>query len=337
MTLILSLETSCDETACALVRDGREILADVVSSQISTHTLYGGVVPEVASRIHVENISTVITEALKKAEVTMDDVDAVAYTLGPGLIGSLHVGVQAAKTIAWAYNKPLVPVNHMTGHIYANRFVKELKFPLLALVISGGHSQLVWMENDWDFKVIGTTMDDAIGEAYDKVARVLNLGYPGGPVMDKLAKEGKPHYTLPTPKTAGKYDFSFSGLKTAVLQMIQREEKKGEEVIPADVAYAFQETALGSMVKKTMAAVEEYHPAMVVLAGGVAANSRLREMVTEEMKQYPETDLIIPPLKCCTDNGAMIGAAGYVAYQHGLFGGFDAAADPGLLMPGEEE
>lgn len=336
MTKILAIESSCDETACAVVEDGKDILSNIVSSQINTHTLYGGVVPEIASRIHVENISAVVCEALKQANCNMDDIDAVAYTQGPGLIGSLHVGVQAAKTIAWAFHKPLVPVNHMTGHIYANRFVSELEFPLMALVISGGHSQLVWMENDYDFKVIGTTRDDAIGEAYDKVARVLGLGYPGGPKIDKIAKEGKPHYTLPTPKSQNPYDFSFSGLKTSVLQLIQREEKKGEEIVPADVAYAFQETALGDMVKKTVAAVQEYKPKMLVLAGGVAANSRLRVMITEAMEAHPETKLVIPPLSCCTDNAAMIGASGYVAYKHELFGGLDAAADPGLMMPGEE-
>lgn len=337
MTLILAIETSCDETACAVVKDGREILSSIVSSQINVHTLYGGVVPEVASRIHVENISAVIHEAVRRSGYTMQDMDAIAYTLGPGLIGSLHVGVQAAKTLAWQFHKPLIPINHMTGHIYANRFVDELEFPLLALVISGGHSELVWMENDWDFKVIGTTWDDAIGEAYDKVSRVLGTGYPGGPVIDRMAKEGHPHYRLPSPKTQGKYDFSFSGLKTAVLQLIQREEKKGNEIVKEDVAYAFQETALSQMVSKTLAAVADYHPKTMVLAGGVAANSRLRELMTEKMKDYPETKLIIPGIKYCTDNAAMIGASGYVAYQHHLFGGFDAAADPGLEMPGEDE
>ncbi len=337
MTLILAIETSCDETACAVVKDGKEILSNIVSSQINVHTLYGGVVPEVASRIHVENISAVIEEAVKKSGYTMQDMDAIAYTLGPGLIGSLHVGVQAAKTLAWMFHKPLIPLNHMCGHIYANRFVDELEFPLLALVISGGHSELVWMKNDWDFKVIGTTWDDAIGEAYDKVSRVLGTGYPGGPVIDKMAKSGKEHYTLPAIKTNGKYDFSFSGLKTAVLQMIQREEKKGNEIIKEDVAYAFQETALSQLTSKTIAAVEDYHPRTLVLAGGVAANSRLREMITEQMKAYPDTKLIIPGIKYCTDNAAMMGAAGYVAYQHGLFGTLDAAADPGLEMPGENE
>jgi N6-L-threonylcarbamoyladenine synthase len=337
MTKILAIESSCDETACAVVEDGTKILSNIVSSQINVHTQYGGVVPEVASRIHVENISTVITEAVKKADVTMDDIDAIAYTQGPGLIGSLHVGVQAAKTLAWEFHKPLLPLHHITGHIYANHFVSELEFPLMALVVSGGHTQLVWMKNDWDFKVLGTTRDDAIGEAYDKVARVLGLGYPGGPVVDKMAKSGKPHYTLPTPKTANPYDFSFSGLKTAVLQLCAREEKKGNPIVPEDICYAFQETALGSMVNKTIAAVEEYQPKMIVLAGGVAANSRLRAMMTDRMASHPETKLVIPPMYCCTDNAAMIGAAGYVAYQHKCFGGFDAAADPGLTMPGEIE
>jgi len=336
MTLILALESSCDETACAIIKDGKEILSNIVSSQINVHTQYGGVVPEVASRIHVENISTVIEEALKKANLTMDAIDAIAYTQGPGLIGSLHVGVQAAKTIAWTFHKPLIPINHMTGHIWANNFVSDMKFPLLALVISGGHSQLVYMENDWDYKVIGTTQDDAIGEAYDKVSRVLGTGYPGGPVIDRMAKEGKEHYKLPSPKTDGVYDFSFSGLKTAVLQLIQREEKAGNDIIKEDVAYAFQETALGQLTGKTLQAVEDLKPKMLVLAGGVAANSRLRQLITEKMQAYPDVQLVIPPMYCCTDNAAMIGAVGYVAYQHGLFGDLSAAADPGLMMPGEE-
>ena len=338
MTMIMAIESSCDETACAIVKDGKEILSNIVSSQINVHTKFGGVVPEVASRIHVENISTVVTEALHQADLTMDDIDAIAFTQGPGLIGSLHVGVQAAKTLAWQYHKPLVPVNHMTGHIYANRFAldHDLKFPLLALVISGGHTQLVGMENEWDFKVIGTTQDDAIGEAYDKVSRVLGTGYPGGPIMDKMAKEGKPHYTLPSPKVHGKYDYSFSGLKTAVLQLIQREEKKGEPIIKEDVAYAFQETALNLMVSKTLQAVEDLHPAMVVTAGGVAANSRLRVLLAEGMKKYPEIELSQPPIRYCTDNASMIGASGYVAWKNGVRCGFDVSADPGLLMPGEE-
>ena len=226
----------------------------------------------------------------------------------------------------------------MTGHIYANRFAldHDLQFPLLALVISGGHSQLVWMETEYDFKVIGETRDDAIGEAYDKVSRVLGTGYPGGPVIDKMAKSGKEHYHLPTPKVDSPYDFSFSGLKTAVLQLIQREEKAGNPIIKEDVAYAFQETALGLMVSKTMNAVKNLQPKMVVTAGGVAANSRLRVMLEEEMKKYPSIELSQPPIKYCTDNASMIGATGYVAYKNGIRGGFDVSADPSLPMPGEE-
>lgn len=335
MTLILAIESSCDETACALIRNGNEILSNVVSSQINTHTLYGGVVPEVASRIHVENISTVVTEALKTSGVSMEDVDAVAYTQGPGLIGSLHVGVMAAKTIAFAYNKPLVPVHHITGHIFANAFVEPLQFPLMALVVSGGHTELVWMKNEYDFEVIGTTVDDAIGEAYDKVARVLDLGYPGGPAIDKLAKEGHfdPQYKLPTPKTDNPYNFSFSGLKTAVLQLNERLVKRGVEVVPADLAWCFQETALQSLVDKSIRAIKERQPAMTVLAGGVAANSRLRELMRERMQEVPSCRLVIPPLKYCTDNAAMIGAVGHVAFLHQKFGTFEDAADPGLEMP----
>lgn len=335
MALLLAIETSCDETACAIVQDGNTILSNIVSSQINVHTLYGGVVPEVASRIHVENISAVIQEALRQADCTVEDVDAIAYTLGPGLIGSLHVGVQAAKAIAWMYHKPLVPIHHITGHIYANAFVQPLQFPLMALVVSGGHTELVWMKNDWDFEVIGTTQDDAIGEAYDKVARVMNLGYPGGPIIDRLAKEGSATYPLPTPKTERPYDFSFSGLKTAVLQLVAREEKQGREVNVNDLAASFQEVALQSLVKKTIGAVQEYQPKMLVLAGGVAANSRLRQLIQEGMDAIQTIPYILPPMWCCTDNAAMIGAAGEVAYRHGLFGGLDASANPSLEMPHE--
>ena len=337
MTVILAIESSCDETACALVKDGKEILSNIVSSQINTHTLYGGVVPEVASRIHVENISAVVEEGVKKSGLGMENVDAVAYTLGPGLIGSLHVGVLAAKTLAFAYHKPLVPVHHIAGHIYANAFVEDLQFPLLALVVSGGHTQLIWMKEDYSFEEIGTTVDDAIGEAYDKVARVLGLGYPGGPAIDRLAKEGRQNrdYILPKPKTAGAYDFSFSGLKTAVLQLNDRLKRQGKEVSSADLAYCFQETALNLLADKTIRAAREYRPKMLVLAGGVAANSRLRELMNEKTAELEDIITVIPPLKYCTDNAAMIGAAGYAAYRHGRFGTMQDAADPGLLMPGE--
>lgn len=326
--IILAIETSCDETACSIVRDGNEILSNIVSSQINVHKKFGGVVPEVASRIHVENISVVISEALEQAQITMDEVDAIAFTQGPGLIGSLHVGVQAAKTIAWMYNKPLIPLHHIIGHIYANGFVDSLAFPLLALVVSGGHTELVYMENEWSFDILGTTQDDAIGEAYDKVARVLGFPYPGGPAVDKAAKDGVAHYTLPTPKTQKELDFSFSGLKSAVLQLIQREEKMGNTINKADLAYCFQETALEALVSKTCKAVELKQPKQVVLAGGVAANSRLRELMTQRIANYPNVHLTIPPLWCCTDNAAMIGAAGNTAFKHHLFGTLACSADP---------
>ena len=328
--LILAIESSCDETAAAVVEDGCKICSNIVSSQINVHKKYGGVVPEVASRIHVENISVVIEEALVQAEVTMDDILAIAVTQGPGLVGSLHVGVQAAKTLAWYYDKPLIPLHHIIGHIYANRFVDELRFPMIALVVSGGHTELVWMKDEWSFEILGTTQADAIGEAYDKVSRVMGTGYPGGPVIDKMAKQGHPHYTLPKPKTEKPLDFSFSGLKSAVLQLIDRENKKGEELNKEDLSYAFQEAALDTLLKKTMQAVKEFKPKQVVLAGGVAANSRLREKISEMIQETPEVHLTIPPLWCCTDNAAMIGAAGWTAYTHGLNGSLDIAANPSM-------
>ncbi|WP_273101809.1 tRNA (adenosine(37)-N6)-threonylcarbamoyltransferase complex transferase subunit TsaD [Bulleidia extructa] len=332
MVKILAIESSCDETACAIVEDGHVILSNVVSTQIDTHKQFGGVVPEVASRLHVEKISVVIKEALEKAGMSVEEVDAIAYTKGPGLIGSLHVGVQAAKTLAWMYQKPMLPMNHMAGHIYANAFVQKLKFPLLALVISGGHSQLIWMKEDYSFEIIGDTLDDAVGEAYDKVSRILGTGYPGGPIIDQLAKQGKTHYFLKTPKTEGAYDFSFSGLKSSVLQLIQREEKMGRPLVKEDVAFAFQEVAVHSLVDKTMVAVRDKKPAMVVLAGGVAANSRLREIILERMRAFPETELILPPLSVCTDNAAMIGAAAWVAWQRKEFGSWEDSADSSMEL-----
>lgn len=330
--LILAIESSCDETACAIVKNGKEILSNVVASQIDVHTKYGGVVPEVASRIHIENISIVITEALEKANVNIDDIHAIAVTQGPGLIGSLHVGVIAAKSIAWMYNKPLISVQHIVGHIYANTFIKELKFPLLALVVSGGHTELVLMKKHYDFVVLGQTQDDAVGEAYDKVARVLNLGYPGGPIIDKLAKEGDYTYKLPKPKTEDKYNFSFSGLKSGVLQMIEREKKSGNEIRVNDMCASFQETALSILVEKTKFAIEQYNPSMVVLAGGVAANSRLRVLM-EQLHDDNEATLVMPPMWCCTDNAAMIGAAAYPLYKKGEFVDLSIGALSSLSMP----
>ena len=332
--LLLAIESSCDETACAVVRNGKEILSNVVASQIDVHTLYGGVVPEVASRIHVENISVVISEALRQAGISVNDVDGIAFTQGPGLIGSLHVGVLAAKTLAFAYHKPLIPVQHLTGHIYANAFVGELKFPLLALVVSGGHTELVLMKEDYDFNVIGTTMDDAVGEAYDKVGRVLELPYPGGPKIDRLAKEGKPVYRLPKPKLENEMNFSFSGLKSAVMQYINRLQRNGEQLNVADMCASFQETARNSLWDRVELARANNEVRQLVLAGGVAANSRLREIVEQRMKKHPDVEYIIPPLSCCTDNAAMIGASGYIAYKKGIRADYSVAADASLEMPG---
>ena len=325
--IILAIESSCDETACAIVKNGNEILASKVATQIDVHTLYGGVVPEIASRIHVENISIIIKETLKQANLTVNDVDAIAFTKGPGLIGSLHVGVLAAKTLAWAYNKPLVGVHHLSGHIYANAFVDKLQFPLLALVVSGGHTELVYMKEDYDFKVIGTTLDDAIGESYDKVGRLLDLPYPGGPKIDKLAKLGQPVYKLPKPKVDSPLDFSFSGLKSAIMQSINRIEKSGEKVDINDMCASFQQTALSALWDRVDYALKNYDVKQFVLAGGVAANSKLREIVQQKMQQdYPTISYIIPPLSCCTDNAAMIGASGYIAYLKGIRSDYSTSA-----------
>ncbi|MEG0330678.1 MAG: tRNA (adenosine(37)-N6)-threonylcarbamoyltransferase complex transferase subunit TsaD [Longicatena sp.] len=337
-TIILAIESSCDESAVAIIADGKEIISNIVATQIDVHKEFGGVIPEVASRIHIENISMVIEEALQKANMCMEDIDAIACTQGPGLVGCLHIGVQAAKTLAWAYHKPLVPVHHIAGHIYANRLIADLKFPLIALVVSGGHTELVYMKEDWSFKILGTTQDDAIGEAGDKVGRVLGLPYPGGVYVDKLAKEGKPIYKLARPKTEHELDYSFSGLKSSVLQFIERSKRTQVSFEPADLAASYQECALSVLLERARIALDTYHPKQMVLAGGVAANSRLRAMVECDMsKEYPTIEFIIPPLACCTDNAAMIGVAGYIAYEHGVRGSFDCSANPGLELENDSE
>lgn len=324
---ICAIETSCDETAVAIVEDGHTVLSNIVSSQINTHAAFGGVIPEVASRIHIENISIVLEEAIKAANLKIEEIDAFAITQGPGLIGSLHVGLIAAKTLSWYYDKPLIPIHHITGHIYANQFVDKLEYPLLALVVSGGHTELVLLKEEYHFEILGSTQDDAIGEAYDKVARVMGLPYPGGPHIDRLAKNGKKNYRLPKVKTQNPLDFSFSGLKSAVLQLIQ---KNKEEIIKEDLAFAFQEAALNEIIEKTKLAISLNKIKLFVLAGGVAANSRLRERVNELNIDNPDLKITIPPMWCCTDNAAMIGAVAYVAYQHGVRGDLDISANPGL-------
>lgn len=313
---ILGIESSCDETSCSIVKNGREDIATVISSQIDIHKDFGGVVPEIASRHHVKNITIVIEECLHKANMKMEDIDAIAITYGPGLIGSLLVGLEAAKTLAFIYNKPLVPVHHIAGHIYANSLEREMQFPLLALVVSGGHTELILMEDHYQFKKLGGTLDDAIGECYDKVARVIGLEYPGGPKVDKLAHLGNPTYPLPVPLKDDSYNFSFSGLKSAVINLNHKMKQNHEEINKEDLAASFQKVAVESIMIKTKKALVENHINNLIVAGGVAANQGLREEV-EKLKEELNLNVTIPSMKYCTDNATMIAAAGYYAYQLG--------------------
>ncbi len=313
---ILGIETSCDETSISIVKNGTEEISTIISSQIDIHKDYGGVVPEIASRQHVKNITIVLEECLKKANMTMDDITAIAITYGPGLIGSLLIGLEAAKTLSFIYDKPLIPVHHIAGHIYANSLVKELEFPLLALVVSGGHTEIIEMTDHYKFNKLGGTLDDAIGECYDKVARVINLEYPGGPKLDKLAFEGKDTYKLPIPLQDDSYNFSFSGLKSAVINLAHNEEQRGNELRTADIATSFQKVAVESLINKIRKAIAEKNIKNVIVAGGVAANKGLRNAM-EELGKELNVEVLFPPMKYCTDNGAMIAAAGYYAYKDG--------------------
>ena len=326
----LASDSSCDETSVSIVKNGSIEIETVVLSQIDTHMLYGGVVPEIASRQHIEKITLVIDECLKKASMSMDDITAIAVTYGPGLIGSLLIGVQAAKTLAYVYNKPLVPVHHIAGHIYANNLTKGMRFPLIALVVSGGHTELVYMKEDYSFERIGGTLDDAVGEAYDKVARVIGLAYPGGPKVDALAHEGNVTYDLPLPLDNNSYDFSFSGLKSAVINLVHNEEQRGNQIRKADLAATFQDRVIHILTKKTMKALKEYHVENLIIAGGVSANRGIRDSF-EQLCRENNIFLSIPSLEHCTDNAAMIGAAGYYAYKLGRRAGLDLnakASDP---------
>ena len=324
--IILAIESSCDETAVAILRNGTELLANIVSTQISFHQKYGGVMPELASRLHIEKITYVINEALETAKLKMEDIDAIAITRGPGLIGALHVGLQAAKTLSLIYDIPLIPVHHLSGHIYANKYVSEFKYPLIALVVSGGNTELVYMEDELKFNIIGRTVDDAIGESYDKVARLLNLGYPGGPVIDKIAKEGEYKYKFPHPKVEGKYNFSYSGVKTSVLNLLQKLENNKVEYKVEDIACSFQTDAVGQLVDKTLLAIKDYGVKQVIVAGGVSANSYLREELKRRVPS--DVELVIPPLWCTTDNAAMIAKAGYEYFNQGIVAGLDIGVDP---------
>lgn len=330
---VLGIETSCDETAVAIVKNGREIVANVVSSQMESHQRFGGVVPEIASRHHVEQITLVLEETMKQANMDISQLDAIAVTEGPGLVGALLIGVNAAKALAFAHRIPLVGVHHIAGHIYANQLVQEMKFPLLALVVSGGHTELIYMKEHGIFEVIGETRDDAAGEAYDKVARALQLPYPGGPHIDRLAKQGKPIIDLPRAwLEEGSYDFSFSGLKSAVINTLHNAKQRGEMIRPEDMAASFQASVVEVLVRKTIEAAMHYSVKQILLAGGVAANEGLRTQLQKQMNQLPEVELVIPPLSLCTDNAAMIAAAGTVLFQQGKRATMALNANPSLLL-----
>lgn len=329
--LVMGIETSCDETAVSIVKNGREIVSNIVASQIESHKRFGGVVPEIASRHHVEQITIVLEEALKEANVSYDEIDAIAVTEGPGLVGALLIGVNAAKAVAFAQGIPLVAVHHIAGHIYANRLVSEMEFPLLALVVSGGHTELVYMKEHGHFEVIGETRDDAAGEAYDKVARTLHLPYPGGPHIDRLAHDGEATIDLPRAwLEEGSYDFSFSGLKSAVINTVHNAEQREEAIKPENLAASFQASVIDVLVTKTLRAVKQYEVKQVVLAGGVAANKGLRSALKAAFQEIQEVELVIPPLNLCTDNAAMIAAAGSIMFEKGQRAGLALNANPGL-------
>lgn len=332
--LILAIETSCDETAAAVVKNGREVLSNVISSQIDLHTLYGGVVPEIASRKHIEKINQVITQALDMAKVSLEDIDAIGVTYGPGLVGALLVGVSEAKALAYASNKPLVGVHHIEGHISANYIEnKELEPPFICMVVSGGHTHLVIVKDYGKYEVIGRTRDDAAGEAFDKVARAIGLGYPGGPKIDKLSKEGNPK-AIEFPRAAvegAPFDFSFSGLKSAVLNHINMCKMKNIEIVPADIAASFQSAVVDSLTGRAFNACKQYSCNKLAIAGGVASNSAIREAFSK-MSVDRNIEFYYPSPVFCTDNAAMIGVAAYYEYINGTMHGLDLNAIPNLKL-----
>ncbi len=315
---ILAIESSCDETSMAIIRNGCECVHLTVLTQMDTHAEFGGVVPEIASRMHTENVTMVLEETLTKANMTMDDIDAVAVTYAPGLLGSLLVGVEFAKALAFVHKKPLIAVNHIAGHIYANNLEKTMQFPLLALVVSGGHTDLILMKGDYQFEHIGGTLDDAIGECYDKVARVIGLGYPGGPKVEKAALEGEHTYDLPIPMNDDSFNMSFSGLKSNIINLVHNEQQRGNEIRNNDLARSFQDVAVEQLCRKTELAIKKYDVKNMIIAGGVSANKFLREKIKEVTDKY-EVDLCVPRMLYCTDNAAMIGAAAYPLYLKGEF------------------
>jgi N6-L-threonylcarbamoyladenine synthase len=329
--LILAIETSCDETSVAVLRNDAELLSNVIASQIASHQRFGGVVPEVASRHHVEVITACIEEALLEAEVTAEDLTAVAVTYGPGLVGALLVGISAAKAFAWANGLPLIPVNHMAGHLMAARAVKELEFPLLALLVSGGHTELVYVSEAGDYKIVGETRDDAVGEAYDKVGRVMGLPYPAGRIIDELAHEGQDIYDFPRAMIKeDNLEFSFSGLKSAFINLYHNARQKGETISNVDLSASFQVCVLDILMAKTKKALEKYPVKTLVVAGGVAANQGLRERLAAEIT---DVEVIIPPLRLCGDNAGMIALAAVSEYNKENIAGWDLNAKPSLAFP----
>ncbi|HEM4291144.1 TPA: tRNA (adenosine(37)-N6)-threonylcarbamoyltransferase complex transferase subunit TsaD [Streptococcus suis] len=328
--LILAIETSCDETSVAVLRNEAELLSNVIASQIASHQRFGGVVPEVASRHHVEVITACIEEALLEAEVMAEDLTAVAVTYGPGLVGALLVGISAAKAFAWANGLPLIPVNHMAGHLMAARAVKELEFPLLALLVSGGHTELVYVSEAGDYKIVGETRDDAVGEAYDKVGRVMGLPYPAGRVIDELAHEGQDIYDFPRAMIKeDNLEFSFSGLKSAFINLYHNAQQKGENLSNVDLSASFQACVMDILMAKTKKALEQYPVKTLVVAGGVAANQGLRERLAAEIT---DVEVIIPPLRLCGDNAGMIALAAVSEYNKENFAGWDLNAKPSLAF-----
>lgn len=329
--LILAIETSCDETSVAVLRNDAELLSNVIASQIASHQRFGGVVPEVASRHHVEVITACIEEALLEAEVTAEDLTAVAVTYGPGLVGALLVGISAAKAFAWANGLPLIPVNHMAGHLMAARAVKELEFPLLALLVSGGHTELVYVSEAGDYKIVGETRDDAVGEAYDKVGRVMGLPYPAGRIIDELAHEGQDIYDFPRAMIKeDNLEFSFSGLKSAFINLYHNARQKGETISNVDLSASFQACVLDILMAKTKKALEKYPVKTLVVAGGVAANQGLRERLAAEIT---DVEVIIPPLRLCGDNAGMIALAAVSEYNKENIAGWDLNTKPSLAFP----
>lgn len=333
--LILAIESSCDETSVAVVENGHRILSNIIATQINSHKRFGGVVPEIASRHHIEQVTFCLDEALKEADVEPDELSAVAVTYGPGLVGALLVGISAAKAFAYAHQLPLIGVNHMAGHIQAARFVEPFVYPLMALVVSGGHTELVYMEREGDYQIIGETRDDAAGEAYDKVGRVLGLTYPSGKQIDQMAHQGQDTFHFPRAMmNEDHFDFSFSGLKSAFINTVHNAEQRGETLNDNDLAASFQAAVVEVLVEKTMRACQKYPTKQLVLAGGVAANKGLREaLMARIQKEFPKMQLIMPPLRLCGDNAAMIGAAGYVEARRHHIADWNLNAKPSLTFP----